>query len=344
MRKLLILLILLLMALPLQAQTDDDTDDTETLADALYSLQASTGEYGLFITALEADETILAWMQDPDALLTVFAPDDTAFAGTLEAADLTVDDLMAEPDVLYTTLAHHVIPAAYAYPVLAENDLTYVMTALEERGLLLQQVLDGMYINAVNAYPLANADNGYLHGVDQLLIPPLRIYTPEEDADIAEQTLAQSLLDDEREELTLFAQALQAADPRLLDQLDANGPFTVFAPTDAAFQAYLDSTGYTLDDLLADPSLLSQTLTYHILPGQLEAGSFRAIPPLLGGADFRLLNLNGSSLVVAVDADDVVTVNGVMLVTEDAFYTNGIIHTLDAVLDPFADYAAQPGA
>jgi transforming growth factor-beta-induced protein len=340
MRKLLILLVMLLVAVPLRAQTDDD--DEKTLADALYDLQAQTNDYGLFIAALEADETILLQMQDPDALLTVFAPDDIAFAGTLEAADLRVDDLMQDADLLYATLAHHVVPAAFAYPILAENDLTYVLTTLEERGLLIQQVLDGIYINAVNAYALANADNGYLHGVDQLLIPPLRIYTPEEEPTIAEDTIAAALPEDDT--LSLFMTLLEAADPRLLAQLDAVGPFTVFAPTDDAIQAYLDATGFTVDDLLADPSLLAQMLTYHILPGRIEAGSMRAIPPLLGGADFRLLSLNGRAVVVAVDADDGLTVNGVSLVTEDAFYANGVIHTLDAVLDPFADVAAQPGA
>ncbi|GIS98558.1 MAG: hypothetical protein CM1200mP26_02710 [Acidimicrobiales bacterium] len=68
---------------------------------------------------------------------------------------------------------------------------------------------------------------------------------------------------------TLIA-AVQAAG--LVDTLKSEGPFTVFAPTEAAFAAALEALGLTAAELLADVETLTAVLTYHVVPGRVMAG------------------------------------------------------------------------
>lgn len=120
---------------------------------------------------------------------------------------------------------------------------------------------------------------------------------------------------------TLVA-AVQAAG--LVETLQGAGPFTVFAPSDAAFARLPKGT---VEGLLADRAALTSVLTFHVVPGRvLAADIVRA-----NGASPR--TVNGQPLDVVV-RDGAVFVNGARVVTADVQASNGVIHVIDTVLIP----------
>ncbi|GAB4316160.1 MAG: hypothetical protein Kow00117_07910 [Phototrophicales bacterium] len=123
-------------------------------------------------------------------------------------------------------------------------------------------------------------------------------------------------------DFTYLVEALRAVD--LVDTLNDDGPFTVFAPTDDAFQALLDTYNIEGRDLLADTDMLTEILTYHVVEGQALSAD------LSNGA---LETLGGESVQVRVE-DGLVFVNGVTVVTPDLQASNGVIHVIDSVLLP----------
>ncbi len=119
---------------------------------------------------------------------------------------------------------------------------------------------------------------------------------------------------------TLVA-AIQAAD--LGDTLSAEGPYTVFAPTDEAFAALPEGV---LDKLLLpeNKAVLAQILTYHVVSGEVPSSAVETgMVPTVEGADLDVVAEGGS-----------VTVNGANVVSTDVMASNGIIHVIDAVLIP----------
>ena len=110
----------------------------------------------------------------------------------------------------------------------------------------------------------------------------------------------------------------------LVDTLKGAGPFTVFAPSDAAF-AKLPAG--TVEALLADLPKLSAILTYHVVAGKVMA------------ADVLTMNgksaatVNGASVMIST-TDGVKLNGGINVTTTDIACTNGVIHVIDAVLIP----------
>lgn len=121
----------------------------------------------------------------------------------------------------------------------------------------------------------------------------------------------------------------------LVDTLSSEGPFTVFAPTDEAFQAALDTLGITAEELLAREDL-ADILTYHVVPGQvLAADVLQAVEA--GGGEFMATTVNGAQISVTV-VDGVVTLNDLARVTAtDLMAGNGVVHVIDAVILPPAE-------
>lgn len=113
--------------------------------------------------------------------------------------------------------------------------------------------------------------------------------------------------------------AVQAAG--LVDTLKGPGPFTVFAPTDAAFAKLPPGT---VEALLKDKAALAKVLTYHVVPGKVLA---KDVPT----ADVK--SVQGQTVALKKDMNGV-TVNNAKVVTADVMATNGVIHVIDTVLLP----------
>jgi uncharacterized surface protein with fasciclin (FAS1) repeats len=115
-----------------------------------------------------------------------------------------------------------------------------------------------------------------------------------------------------------LAVALEKAD--LIKTLKGKGPFTVFAPTDAAFAKVPKAD---LDALLADKSKLAAVLTYHVVPGSVMAKDVKAGKvKTVQGSDLTLSTANG------------VKVDNANVVKTDIVADNGVIHVIDSVVLP----------
>jgi basic membrane lipoprotein Med (substrate-binding protein (PBP1-ABC) superfamily)/uncharacterized surface protein with fasciclin (FAS1) repeats len=124
-------------------------------------------------------------------------------------------------------------------------------------------------------------------------------------------------------DFTILVQAIEAAG--LVEALSAPGPFTVFAPTDAAFTALLETMGMTAEELLGQPELLAGVLQYHVVAGSANAAD------LTNGQ--TLTTLAGLDLTVTIDGATVM-INNATVVVADIATSNGVIHVIDAVLMP----------
>ncbi len=113
--------------------------------------------------------------------------------------------------------------------------------------------------------------------------------------------------------------ALKAVD--LVDTLKGDGPFTVFAPTDAAFAKLPREQ---LEGLLADKAALTRVLTYHVLPGRVEAAEVVTLS--------SAVTVEGQRLKIRVG--DSVMVNNATVLKTDISTSNGVIHVIDTVMLP----------
>jgi uncharacterized surface protein with fasciclin (FAS1) repeats len=107
----------------------------------------------------------------------------------------------------------------------------------------------------------------------------------------------------------------------LVETLNSKGPFTVFAPTNAAFDKLPPGT---VDALLKDPAKLKAILTYHVVPGQVMA---KDVKP--GAAK----TANGQSMMIAAK-DGKVMVDAATVTATDVKASNGVIHVIDTVILP----------
>ena len=107
----------------------------------------------------------------------------------------------------------------------------------------------------------------------------------------------------------------------LTDTLKGTGPFTVFAPNNAAFAKV---PAKTMDDLGKDPAKLKAVLTYHVVPGKLMAAEVK---------NGNSKTVNGANLALS-KAGNFVTVEDGMVQTADVSATNGVVHIIDTVLIP----------
>ena len=119
---------------------------------------------------------------------------------------------------------------------------------------------------------------------------------------------------------TLIA-AVEAAG--LVETLQGEGPFTVFAPTDEAFAALPEGT---VENLLKPENIdqLTAILTYHVVPGKMMSGDL--------SDDMEAATVQGSS--VTIDLDNGVMVEEANVVTADVEASNGVIHVIDRVILP----------
>ncbi len=131
-------------------------------------------------------------------------------------------------------------------------------------------------------------------------------------------------------ELTLLVQALQLADGDLVTVLTGDGPFTVLAPTNAAFTAFLNANGFTsLDDVPTD--VLAQVLLNHVISSDITSGDLAAAGS--GYASSNATNDSGLNLSLFFNTANGVRFNNVASVSEaDIAASNGTVHIVDAVI------------
>lgn len=235
---------------------------------------------------------------------TVFAPTNQAFT------DAGITDVAAVPvDQLRDILLYHVVSGR-----VMSNQVTSgsVPTLLEGENLTFAVSGSTITINESVGVVTENIDasNGVIHAIDNVLMPP------------AEETnsIADIVMGDERFS-TLHAAVTEAGLAGTLANVD--GEYTVFAPTNAAFERFLTDNGLTAEALLGSPDLVS-ILSYHVVSGLVPSSEVEA------GAVTSFAEL---PFYVSIDTEDNVWINGNAKVeTVDVMADNGIIHIIDYVI------------
>ena len=237
-----------------------------------------------------------------DGPFTLFAPTDQAFADA--GIDLASLDTPEGKTALTDILLYHVVPSA-----VPASAVTECMTADAVNGQPLGfTVGTGVMVNGANV-TLADVDtsNGIIHVIDKVLTPTS---TPNDLPRTAQCTGIHN---------SLVAAVIQA---ELLETLQGDGPFTLFAPTDQAFaDAGIDLASL---DTPEGKTALTDILLYHVVPGAVPAS---AVTECMS-ADA----VNGQPLAFTVGTG--VMVNGANVTIADVNTSNGIIHVIDKVLSP----------
>ena len=295
------------MPMPTATPMPEPTQAPQTIVD----IAVADGRFKTLVQAVQAAG--LAETLSGEGPFTVFAPTDDAFAklpaGTLEA-------LLADPEQLKNILLYHVV----AGKVMSDQ-----AKSLSEAEMLngekvsIKAEMDKLMINDSQVV-LADieASNGVIHVIDTVLLPPQKA------------TIVDIAKEDGR--FTTLLAAVEAAG--LVDTLNSEGPFTVFAPTDEAF-AKLPAG--TIDALLQDIPQLSSILLYHVVPGKLMAADVTA-------ADY-LNTAQGESVRIKVE-DGKAYINEAQIILTDIEAANGVIHVIDTVILPgktIADIAVNDG-
>jgi uncharacterized surface protein with fasciclin (FAS1) repeats len=197
-------------------------------------------------------------------------------------------------------------------------------------------------VNGINISDVDNlASNGIVQVIDGVLIPPSIAATlvPAEQP-AAEPTAApagqaetrpnlpEALAADPNGRFTTLLAAVEAAG--LVDALNGEGPFTVFAPTNAAFDEALAYLGIDAEDLLEDTELLTRILVYHVAPGRFFLRN------LIGGASLPTLQGDsiGDQLTLGEGQGGAFVVNGIRISDVDNVAGNGVFFAIDGVLLP----------
>ena len=298
---------------------DDDTTTNPPMSDeSIAEIFAGNEDYSSLLAALQ--KTGLDANLGTSGTFTVFAPDNDAFAEFLNGA--TLDDVST--DVLTQILLNHVLGTTVTSGQLTTGYVTNL--AENEDGDNLSMYINtdgGVKVNGISTVVQADvaANNGVIHFVDKVI--PVPTVTTFATADATFSTLVSALTTLTPD--TNYAGILSGTD---------NAPFTVFAPTNAAFTDLLSRFGLSdFSPLTAEQ--IEIILNYHVLAGlNVRSSDLPGIPDGITPATLQgetlLLNLEGGAFLrdkSGVDAEIVVV---------DVQASNGVIHVVDKVLLPNA--------
>jgi uncharacterized surface protein with fasciclin (FAS1) repeats len=288
---------------------DDDSSDNNPMQNnspgTITDVAISNPQFSTLTTALTA-----AGLEDDLAgagPFTVFAPTNAAFEALPEG---TLAALLQEPEGdLKNILLYHVVGGSFKAADVVGLERA---TSLEGRNIAIK-VADGKVMLNQNATVVATdieASNGIIHVIDAVILPPAP----------PKPTIKEMAVNNP--DFSTLVAALQAA--KLDGAMDGAGPFTVFAPTNAAFEAL---PAGTLEALLKDPEGdLKSILLYHVVGGSFKAADVVGLE--------RATSLEGRDIAIKVADGKVMLNQSATVVTTDIEASNGIIHVIDAVILP----------
>jgi transforming growth factor-beta-induced protein len=294
--------VLLLMGVLFFSSCNNDDDMTEMEEKNVVEVAASAGQFTILIEAAQK-AGLAEYLSNTDGI-TVFAPTDAAFKSLL--TDLGASSLNDIPVAdLTNILLYHVIGSKAMSTDLKSG---YFPTLSKSAGNSISMYISvegGVSINKNTKVTAADisAKNGVIHVVDKVILPP---------------SVVNIALDNSN--FSILVQAVVKAG--LVDALSGKGPFTVFAPTNAAFTALFAQLGISgVNDLTAEQ--LIPILTYHVVSGNVLSSALTngQVPTLSG----KSLNVNLSSGVKINDSE---------VVAANIQGSNGVVHVINKVLLP----------
>jgi len=282
-----------------------EDDDAPAAKKDIVEIAVSDPNFSTLVAALTKAD--LVGVLQGDGPFTVFAPTNDAFADLL--ADLgatSLDDLTAEQ--LTPILLNHVVGGQYKSTDLATG---YVPSANNSgpgstNVDLYIEVGGGVSINGSVNVTDADiiASNGVIHVVDKVILP----------TDVVDKAIS-------NDNFSSLVGALGAADGNLVSVLKGDGPFTVFAPINAAF----DDISEVVDGL--STAQLSEVLQYHVVSGNVLSSTLTngQVVTTLNGT--FTVNISGSNVTITDQSGATANV-----IATDVQGTNGVIHVIDKVL------------
>lgn len=268
----------------------------ETVADI-----AIDNGFSTLVTAVATAELLPA-LTDPFAALTVFAPDNAAFDAAVADLGISIADLLASAD-LQDILLYHVLGAEVNSVSVTNGGL---VTPLNPANTIKTTVTGtgDVFINQAQVQiPDLAASNGIVHTLNGVILP--------------NETVVDAAIDNGLSTLTA---AVVAAE--LLPALsNPYVEYTVFAPTNQAFDNLATALGVTLADILALPNL-ADILLYHTLDTEVLS---------TGLSNGTVVTLEGST--VLVNLNNGVFINDAEVTIPDVDVDNGVAHVIDRVLD-----------
>lgn len=304
----------LLSATLISACGGDDDDPAPVAASTIDKVAQERGFNALLAAATKAE--LGSTLSDANARLTVFAPTDAAFnslATSLGFSNATAMVNALPPAALRNILTYHVLPTrkpASELGATAQSTQTTSYSFAGQPATLRLDTQGGVRITdaalttaTVTATDVA-ASNGVIHAVDKVLVPP-GVLNVVQMAQVNPQ-------------FSSLVGAVVSAN--LQGTLSGAGPFTVFAPTNAAFAAA--PTGLTTPQL-------TTVLTYHVLGSQVLAAQIPFSTPVTTVAG-QPITINTGTPPTITDT----TATRARINATDVRASNGVIHVIDKVLIP----------
>ncbi len=256
--------------------------------------------------------------------LTVFAPTNAAFAYLKAHDPATYKAATTDTAVLKKVLTYHVVgkkvPAGAA---IAAAKKRANVTTLEGEKIALSVVGGKLKLNGSTTVVAANvmASNGVIHVINRVLVPPSLAKAPAPVNSILQLAAGNP-------DFSTLVSLVQKAG--LVPALSGAGPFTIFAPTNEAFQKLATAAPATYQAVLADPKLLTKVLTYHAVAGAIKSTQAITVAQQNGS----VTSLEGEPIALSLAGGKLILDGRSTVVTADILATNGVIHVIDTVLVP----------
>jgi uncharacterized surface protein with fasciclin (FAS1) repeats len=261
---------------------------------------------------------------DPEAELTVLAPDNRAFERTLADLGLTAGELLTEDnrDLVTQILLYHVIDGAA--PSSAVRRLAGSSVPTLQGDEIDVDLFFGFFIQLNEDVFVTDPDNfasnGVVHGINRVLLPPSLF---------AEEETLYDRLEADPDFSTLVAALQFAGLDGVLDDPEVN--LTLLAPNNRAFERTLAELGLTAGELLTEDNrdLVTQILLYHVIDGAVDSAAVRAAD------DSDVPTLQGESISIDVIFRRFILINDDTFVRRtDVEADNGVAHDISRVLLP----------
>ncbi len=296
---------------------DNDDDEPTPQVPNIVEFAQGDANFSLLVDAVvKAD---LATVLSGDGPFTLFAPNNTAFQAFLNAAGTnTIENTPKE--VLVQVLTNHVISGELKAASLStgyEMTLSGTSFGNDITANIYINTDQGVTINGTSSVitPDVEVSNGVIHVIDAVIAPPTVVTFATADPNFSSLVAA------------LTAPGLST---NFVNVLSGNGPFTVFAPTNAAFQALLDSNPdwNTVTDI--PTSTLEAVLLYHVASGNVRSTDLvddMDVTTLSSDAKFQIDLDQNPPMIMAGQ-------NTANIVVTDVQTQNGVIHVIDTVILP----------
>ena len=250
---------------------------------------------------------------------TIFLPND-------EAVD-AISEEFGDPDISQFDMLYFAdLPAALRYSIV---EGVFMAEDLQDGQLLMTVYGQNLTVSEINGAFLVDdatiistnytADNGVIHIIDKTLapsgLPAMSVW------DVVKDSENHQIFEDAID-IAGFKTKLRKQSEIVGNPPNWEGPFTVFAPTDAAMEAFAQSAGMSINELLYS-SIIDDLVAKHIVESRNLSSDI--------SNNQTLLNADGEYLLMTVNNDGIF-VDGIQITVTDVLAYNGVVHVIDAVL------------